>query len=215
MNFCYLGITTLIWASALLSSRVYGAPQGAARPKGYGLTAELASKRSGRFDRELATQAMTWINEVLGENRLNANVDDANDVHVQLKDGRVLCELINRISGANININPGKMAFKQMENINNFLIESENYGVMKGDLFQVVDLYEAQNIPQVVAGIHALGRKAQTKGFDGAVLGPREATVAGTETAGDGIQIIGLQQGSNKGASQAGQNFGKTRAIVD
>jgi len=31
--------------------------------------------------------------------------------------------------------------------------------------------------------------------------------------AGEGI--IGLQAGSNKGASQAGQNFGKTRAIID
>ena len=27
--------------------------------------------------------------------------------------------------------------------------------------------------------------------------------------------MIGLQMGSNKGATQAGQNFGKTRAIID
>ncbi len=30
-----------------------------------------------------------------------------------------------------------------------------------------------------------------------------------------GQNIIGLQMGSNKGASQAGQNFGKSRMIVD
>ena len=29
------------------------------------------------------------------------------------------------------------------------------------------------------------------------------------------FDVIGLQMGSNKGASQAGQNFGKTRAIID
>ena len=34
-----------------------------------------------------------------------------------------------------------------------------------------------------------------------------------TEQAGEGV--IGLQAGSNRGASQAGQNFGKTRAIID
>lgn len=27
--------------------------------------------------------------------------------------------------------------------------------------------------------------------------------------------VIGLQMGSNKGASEAGQNFGKSRAIID
>ena len=30
-----------------------------------------------------------------------------------------------------------------------------------------------------------------------------------------GQNVIGLQMGSNKGASQAGQNFGKSRMIVD
>lgn len=30
-----------------------------------------------------------------------------------------------------------------------------------------------------------------------------------------GQQVIGLQYGSNKGASQAGMNFGKARMIID
>ena len=43
-----------------------------------------------------------------------------------------------------------------MENIGNFLSACEAYGVPKADLFQTVDLYEGQNIPQVclVATIH-------------------------------------------------------------
>ena len=36
-----------------------------------------------------------------------------------------------------------------MENISNFLEASTRYGVAKTDLFQTVDLYEAENIPQV------------------------------------------------------------------
>ena len=41
------------------------------------------------------------------------------------------------------------MAFKLMENISNFLEAATRYGVAKTDLFQTVDLYEAENIPQV------------------------------------------------------------------
>ena len=36
-----------------------------------------------------------------------------------------------------------------MENIGNFLDACVAYGVPKADLFQTVDLYEGQNIPQV------------------------------------------------------------------
>ena len=51
------------------------------------------------------------------------------------------------------------MAFKQMENIGNFLTGCEGVGMAKTDLFQTVDLFEAQNVPLVVDTIHALGRK--------------------------------------------------------
>jgi hypothetical protein len=50
-------------------------------------------------------------------------------------------------------------------------------------------------------------------------LGPKESAENKREfteeqlKAGQGV--IGLQMGSNKGASQAGQSFGKTRSILD
>ena len=69
----------------------------------------------------------------------------------------------------------------------------------------------------VISTIHALGRKAQAKGFEG--IGPKEADKNVREFSEEqlkaGEHIIGLQMGTNKGASQAGQNFGKTRAIID
>lgn len=52
-----------------------------------------------------------------------------------------------------------KMAFKQMENINNFLQACQQMGMVNTDLFQTVDLYESQNMHQVVCTLHALGRK--------------------------------------------------------
>lgn len=63
-----------------------------------------------------------------------------------------------------------------------------------------------------------MGRKVQSF-YDGPCLGPTEATENRREfteeqlNAGKGI--IGLQAGTNQGASQAGMNFGKTRAIID
>ena len=72
----------------------------------------------------------------------------------------ILClyRLANIIIGG-VKFNNMKMAFKQMENINNFLTACEKYGVAKTDLFQTVDLYEKQNLWQVVLCIYALGRK--------------------------------------------------------
>ena len=73
------------------------------------------------------------------------------DVIIALKNGKVLCKLINAIKPGSVKkINENKMTFKEMENINCFLSACEEIGVKKVDLFQTVDLYEGQNIPQVI-----------------------------------------------------------------
>nr|XP_054757523.1 muscle-specific protein 20-like [Lytechinus pictus] len=200
----------------------------ASRPRGYGMTAELVDKKDAKFDPDLATEAFEWIAAVLEtgppeSQELASSVGPViaeKHVHVPLKDGVVLCHLINVIRPGSVKqINSSKMAFKQMENIGNFLGGCENLGISKVELFQTVDLYEANNIPQVVNGIIALGRRAQNVGYNGPTLGPEEATKNEREfteeqlRAGEGV--IGLQAGSNKGASQAGQYFGKTRQIKD
>jgi len=196
------------------------------RPKGFGMTAELARKKAAKFDSGLANEALEWIGDVLRHGGVSGDVvskikevNDEKDIQLMLKDGAILCHLANSIKPGSVKkINTGNMAFKQMENVGNFLAFCETVGCNKTDLFQTVDLYEANNIPQVVNGIMALGRRCH-KIYDGPRLGPEESTAnkrTFTEEqlrAGEGV--IGLQAGSNKGASQAGQNFGKTRAIID
>lgn len=71
---------------------------------------------------------------------------------------------------------------------------------------------------KVINGIGAVGRKAQSKGYDGPVLGPKEATAEKREFTEEQLQagqnVIGLQMGSNKGASQAGATpYGLGRQI--
>lgn len=152
-----------------------------------------------------------------------------------------------------------------MENIGNFLSGCEAYGCPKTDIFQTVDLYEAQNIPQVslptkmlfanayvarthlpllggvsfahawslwcfsifcfwfqvINGIIALARKAQKKGVQTSTqIAPKESSENPREFSEEQLQegkkTIGLQMGSNKGASQAGQTaYGLGRQIRD
>lgn len=54
------------------------------------------------------------------------------------------------VSTPALQINKSEMRFQQMENIGNFLSAVEVYGVRPSDSFQTVDLYEKQNIFQVV-----------------------------------------------------------------
>ena len=61
-----------------------------------------------------------------------------------------------------------------MENIGNFLDGCETVGVNREDLFQTVDLYEGENMAQVVNGIYALGGFLSIKSslvVDGGVMG--------------------------------------------
>lgn len=185
----------------------------AERPKGYGMTAELREKTDAKYDPELERQARDWLEKVVGEPFPDGSFHEA------LKDGVYLCKAINVIAPGSVKkINQSKMAFKMMENIGNFLEGCYGYGLVKTDVFQTVDLYEAQNMPQVINGIHALGRKAQKKGFQGATLGPKESSEHkrefDEETLQAGKTVIGLQMGSNKGASQAGSTpYGLGRQI--
>jgi len=199
------------------------------RPKGFGMTAELQRARDAKYDSTVTGEVVQWMNLVLKAGDIDEELDQLLDAdeccpregfQKKLKDGVVLCKLINCIKpGIVKKINGGTMSFKQMENINNFLTSCEEIGCKKMDLFQTVDLYEYQNIPQVVNGIIALGRKAQTIGYDGPCLGPSESSENKREFTEEqmnaGKNVIGLQAGTNKCASQAGQNFGKTRSIVD
>lgn len=195
------------------------------RPTGYGMTAAIQRKMDAKYDEEKEQEARAWIEAVLekelplGEGGSRDQPLGSKNFHLALKDGVILCELASTVTGKTIKANSSKMAFKQMENISKFLTALEQYGVAKSDLFQTVDLYESQNMWQVVCCIHALGRKAQSMGYPGPTLGPKESAKNVREFSEDqlkaGQNVIGLQMGTNKVASQAGMSFGGQRHIAD
>lgn len=192
------------------------------RPRGYGLTEEVNRKIKKKYNTELEQQARLWIEEVIGE-QLGEDRDTPlgeAGMHEKLKSGVLLCRVINELKPGSVpKINQTRFAFNMMENIANFLSAIEAYGVSRNDLFQTVDLYEKVNMVQVINTIHALGRMARKNGYTGPGLGPKEADRNERnfteEQLKAGNNIISLQMGSNKGASQAGIIFGKPRSIMD
>ena len=105
-----------------------------------------------------------------------------------------------------------------MENIGKFLSGAEAIGCIKSDMFQSVELHEADDMSKVVDTIFAVARKSQKVCPDAPRLGPAEADENKREFTeeqlAEGKNIIGLQMGTNECASQAGQNFGEGRQIT-
>lgn len=190
------------------------------RPTGYGLTAALQRRRAEKYDYDDEQDALAWMEAVINEGKIFCGVEGMKRTGDALKDGVYLCKLMAQIYPGSIKIiNKPLNAFKCMENIANFLASCKSYGIASTDLFQTSDLYDGININAVINALHAVGRKAQSNNYYGPILGPREASpcprLFTQEQLRNGGNIIGLQMGSNKGATQSGLNFGKTRSILD
>ncbi|XP_032390042.1 transgelin [Etheostoma spectabile] len=190
----------------------------------YGLSREVQSKIDKKYDPELEERLAEWIVVQCGVARPQPGKTEFQN---WLKNGCVLCELINSLYGSNKPIKTIKsstMVFKQMELISMFLKAAENYGVTKTDMFQTVDLYEGKDLAAVQRTLMALGSLAVTKN-DGCYKGDpswfhkkaqenkREFT---EEQLTDGKNVIGLQMGTNRGASQSGMTgYGQARQIIN
>lgn len=181
-----------------------------------GLAAEAQAKIESKYDEELATCIMSWIKQVTQDDTLPSN-GSKDSVHETLKDGVVLCHLVNAIKPNSIpqnKINQSKaMVFKCYENIDNFLKAASQLGVKDHELFSTVDLWERQNMALVLICLSSLARKAANYGLPS--LGPKESQANirnfTQEQLNAGKTCIGLQYGTNKCATQSGINFGNTR----
>lgn len=193
--------------------------------RGYGLSAEIDRKRRDQYSSEIdrEQEARMWMEDVL-QIDLSKDGTDRNQplmwdgLHEKLRDGIVLCNLINALSPGSVKkVNKPMTNYHMIENIGKFLSAIEVYGVTKVDQFNSPDLFENVNMLAVVNTLHGLGRAAQKNGFTGSVLGPKEADYNprnfDQEVLNKGQTVIGLQAGSNKGASQSGMSFGRSRNI--
>ncbi|KAJ8955285.1 hypothetical protein NQ314_006914 [Rhamnusium bicolor] len=173
--------------------------------------AKLASKRDPQQDQE----AQEWIETILG-----AKFPPGEAYEDVIRDGTVLCQVINKLAPGSIpKINTSGGQFKMMENINNFQAAVKAYGVADIDVFQTVDLWEKKDIAQITNTLFALGRETyRHPEWVGPYLGPKPSAENKRDFTDEqlkaGQNIIGLQAGQNKGATQAGQNIGAGRKII-
>ena len=162
---------------------------------------------------EQEKEILEWISAVLEDPLPEGDFADV------LKNGVVLCKLMNKIKPNSIpKFKEKGPAFLLMENIQSFVGAAKKYGVPDEEVFQTPDLFEARNIPQVTLCLFSLGRTTQKyPDYAGPAIGPKMATKNQRNFTEEDIakgrnSQIGLQAGSNKGASQAGLGgMGNTR----
>ncbi|XP_046740418.1 myophilin [Diprion similis] len=163
-------------------------------------------------NKEQEAEILAWIEAVTGEKLPPGNYEDI------LKDGVVLCNLINKLAPGSVKkIQTKGTNFQLMENVQRFQAAIKAYGVPQEEIFQTADLFERRNIAQVTLCLYALGRITQKHPeYNGPRLGPKMAEKNEREFTEAQLRAsegqVNLQMGYNKGASQSGHGgFGNTR----
>jgi len=191
------------------------------RPREMGDAAGTSQKLDAKYDQAIEADVIKWFKDLLG---VVLEPGKAN-IEKNLKNGVHLVELAMKIQAGspdapeaakNMKLKPNTQnaPFKHMENIEVFCKFCEAYG---GSSFQTVDLYEGRNMAAVLNSINVLGSEAQRHNFSGPTIGPKPTEKHRVEFTEEQIKagknVIGLQAGSNKGASQSGMAFGARRQI--
>lgn len=201
-----------------------------------GFAAEAQKKIEANYDLDEAKRCLGWVQIITGVDeipsdaaQIDASVDSFYEI---LHSGTILCKVMDKLMPGKINWGdrtfqtPGIEAMRIMrerERISLFTKMALEYGLTDNYVFPTESLHEqgALNLAQVCICIRALGMEAQTKpDYQGpenywpkkGMKNKREFT---EEQLKAGQGIIGLQMGSNKGASQAGSTMGKQRMIID
>ncbi|XP_072299699.1 calponin-1 isoform X2 [Eucyclogobius newberryi] len=181
----------------------------------FGLSAEVKSKLAGKYDPQKEEELRLWVEEVSGK-RIGDNFMES------LKDGVILCELINALQPGSVRrINQSSQNWHQLENIGNFVRAITEYGLKPHDLFEANDLFENVNHTQVQSTLLTLAGMAKSKGLHskydfGVKYAEKQQRRFAPEKLREGRNVIGLQMGTNKLASQKGMtSYGTRRHLYD
>uniref|UniRef100_A0AAQ4QS33 Calponin n=1 Tax=Gasterosteus aculeatus aculeatus TaxID=481459 RepID=A0AAQ4QS33_GASAC len=170
---------------------------------------------AGKYDHQKEEELRLWIQEVTGK-RVGESFMES------LKDGVLLCELINVLRPGSVRkISSSTQNWHQLENIGNFVRAITEFGLRPDDIFEANDLFENVNHTQVQSTLIALAGMAKSKGFHskydlGVKYAEKQQRRFAPEKLKEGRNIIGLQMGTNKLASQKGMtSYGTRRHLYD
>lgn len=121
----------------------------------------IKQKQEAKFSSERAGKVQAWLEAVLDEKFSEENLQLA------LKSGVRIARALNKVYPQSIRVindKPNAAAFLQIENIGNYVKACKNLGFNKSLLFETNDLYEGNNMTQVVNNLHQLALAGARKG---------------------------------------------------
>lgn len=100
-------------------------------------------------------EAIDFIQQTTGE-----SLPDPSDFQASLKNGVLLCKMINALKPGTIpKINTQRAPFKEMENVDSYIKACGALKIPSQYCFMTVDLYEGKNLNQVVQNIISVKRE--------------------------------------------------------
>lgn len=197
-----------------------------------GFAAEAQKKTDAKYDEDEARKCLAWIQQVTGTEEIPASTAailcDRETFYSLLKDGMLLCKVVDTLTPGRIKWNEktfqipkieGMRVMRERERIALFTQAVQEYGVQDTYTFPTESLHEKCDLAQVLVCIRALGIEAQSKGVGPQDYWPKKSERQSRnwteEQLKAGQNVVSLQMGTNKGASQAGMNMGKQRMIID
>jgi len=136
----------------------------------FGMDKDLMDKMKAKYDPESEKAVQEWICTVL-------DIEWEGEFLEFLKDGQVLCALINKIKPKSARkVSKSKAPFVCRENICKYLNGCKKLGMKETDCFVATDLYDGHNKIAVIDQITGLGSISRDiKSFNGPYLGAKRA----------------------------------------
>ncbi|KAI9312374.1 kinase-like domain-containing protein [Dichotomocladium elegans] len=116
-------------------------------------------------------EALDFLNEILGE----YVILNCENLHDELKDGVLLCNLVNKLRPGTIkHVGQRDLSFVKMDNITRFLQGARQLGLNDSQLFETIDLFEAKDMQAVIRTILVIARRYHKSGTDREQDGSKE-----------------------------------------
>jgi len=112
----------------------------------------------GKRDSKKEQSLTNWICQVSGSKPPAKDVDFGD----WLKDGQVLCNLLNKLFPKLAIRTNTKGEYALRENVSVFLTACQHIGLREEDCFAVNDLWEQKNLAQVVSTLYSIADLAHT-----------------------------------------------------
>jgi hypothetical protein len=119
------------------------------------LNKTLAEKKLAKYDPALEKKVRTSLAILVPEHK-EALDNEKLSLQDVLKDGIILCKFMNKIAPNKIpRVNTMQVAFKQMENIANYLKACAQIGLTEVECFETNDLFEGRDLMAVLNNLNA------------------------------------------------------------